>query len=67
MKFEHEITAEAQSYFTLNDFSEWFMLAYGVIVHVKITQGAFLPEVRQGLLSSLSGASTGILFIYPFL
>lgn len=36
MKFEHEITAEAQSYFTLNDFSEWFMVAENLAVKVCV-------------------------------
>lgn len=28
------VTAEAQSYFTLNDFSEWFMVAENLAVKV---------------------------------
>lgn len=54
-----------QSIFPKSPYS--FMLACGVTVHVKITKSSFLPEVRQGLLPSLSGAGTRILFIYPFL
>lgn len=42
-----------------------FPLACGDIVHVQIIKWTFLSEVRQGLLPSLSGAGTRILFIYP--